>query len=717
MKSRFLSLILPLLLLHSLLLAPPARPETQTLQSITLQDRGYNNVTLRGLVSSAEFFLPGPGAVTVEGTSRFRLHYSHTDTLLGKRSSLTVRLNGVDLISTPLVAGAGAERWLDVPLPPRLVKNSFNRVEVVFYLRYADDEPCTDPYNPALWATVYADSMLEYGIGAPLALTGDLDLASYPMPFYREELGPEPALHLVLPPAPGATTLTAATSLVARLGQVSRSATLRPILHSAATLPDAPAIAVGPGSAFPWLSTLASLPLAYDGSRGQFLDPQGRPIPPEIGVLQLVPRSRGGELAMPLLLVSGGNEEGVRRAGLTLAARSFTALLNGQYTLITDPPHLEGLGEDEIRAGLFTFGELRRTSSDPTVRGRGEHSISVPFMMPQAWQFDNQQAQATVRFSHAAGLDERSLLTVVVNGTAIGSTRLGEKNATGATLSLPIPSSVLRPGANTLAATFDMAPEDDDPCDFAFDETAWGTIHRDSTLELPFAEGTPVLDLSAFAAPFVQGGTLRETSVLLSPSPDPAVISQTLTLAARLGKRTTSDLTYLPVTMATEPGLLPNHHLIAVGVPGTLPLLPALKNKLPLQFDETGALMLQNRTTELLAVQTQAPVGVLQTGDSPWHRGRRVLLISGTTAEAVGWAVEATDQNSLSGNAAIVTREGRVATLGLEPTRSEIASLPPERQLPLWLAVIAGLVVIAFLVATAVIATRRRNVQVGVAHE
>ncbi|MBI3684039.1 MAG: cellulose biosynthesis cyclic di-GMP-binding regulatory protein BcsB [Acidobacteria bacterium] len=705
-------LALAFLLAAGGLSAPPLGADSGGPQVLTLKDYGYDALTVRGVFGATDFWMPGPGPVSLVGASRFRLHYRSTDTLLPNRSTLTVRLNGLDIASAPLSPNAG-DRWLDIALPTSLIDPNFNRFEFNFFMRYDDAQHCSDPYNPALWATIFPDSYLEYGRWESKVFSDDLDLARYPSPFLRTESGPDPVLSVVSPQAPDAVTLTGMASLMARLGQLAAGRVLHPTVRPAGALPDVAAIIIGRGSEFPWLEGFNGFPLRYQASSGQFLDASGEPIAPEVGVLQVGLRPRANQPPVPLLLVSGGSAEGVSRAALALSSRSFSALLHGRYALITNPPDLSNLRENEIKPGVFSFGDLTKSASDLTVRGRGTHAVNIPFSLPQGWRFEK-QPQITLHFSHADGLDDRSLLTVEVNGAAVGSTRLTSNNANGGSLSLAIPPSALRPGLNSMALVFEARPNKDEPCEFVFDTVAWGTIHRDSTLDLSFTEDTTTTDLSVFAAPFIQQGIIRETSLLLPPSPGETVISQTLTLAARLGARTSSDLTYLPVLLASDSATLPDHHLILLGLPGAHPLLAPLALWLPIQFDDKGALVSTNLTAKLLAVQNEQAVGVIQIGDSPWQRARRVLVISGNSDEAISWAIEATARAPFKGNIAILTSDTKVTVLTQEPARRAV-QVPPEQQLPIGLAVAAVVVVALFLAvsAAALISGRRPRLDRG----
>lgn len=676
------------------LLVTPAAADTHSRDTITFEAQGYDTVTVRGVQAVADFWVKGPGPVEMTDAGRLRLHYTHAD-VLDASSTMTVRLNGHDIASRSLATSNGNEAWFDAPLPAPLINAAFNHVQIVFFMRHAD-APCTDPNDPSLWVTIFSDSGVEYPAGSPLAVEGDLDLASFPAPFYHPDQGAEQAIHMALPETPTTATLTAATSIAARLGQAGQDRTLIPILHSADTPPGDPAIVIGPPDALPWLEDV-DMPLAYDVAQKRFVEPDGTRVPRDAGVLQMM---RVGGTRM--LLVTGVTDEALLRAGHALSSRAAAPLLTGEYTLITEPPALDTLNTGIQSAGRRTFGKLTGLDSDPTVRGYGRHFVNIPFTMPQTWQFEEREPRVTVHFSHAAGLDDRSLLTVEVNGTAIGSTRLDDDNATNESLQLSIPSSVLQPGTNALAVTFDMYLADSNPCARLFEETAWGTVHRDSTLTLPYTEAPAGYDLSAFAAPFVRNGVLQETSILLPPAPSQTVISQTLAVAMSLGKRITSDAITLPTRPAGDPTAVPDTHLIIVTPPYGSPLLDELKSWLPVHLDAGGTLRWQGEDVELLAVRTEEPMGLLQMGDSPWHDDRTVLLVSGTSAAAVGWAANATTQESLTGNVAGVTEDGRIATLSLPPEQRR-PKIPPERRLPVWGTIGVGIGALIVLAITIIV--------------
>lgn len=710
MTFKYLRLLLLLVCGCLPFVAPRAAAQQSGLTSMTLKSLGYDTSTLRGALSSSEFFIPGPGAVQITASSKLRLHLSYTDLLRGERSSVSVRLNGHDTASVPLQDSKGSEQWLEVPLSPALIKPDFNSLQIVFNLRRDQgSESCADASDPVLWATIFPDSTIIYERGEPLRFDEPLELSKYPAPIYRTEYGPRPTIPVLVPTTPTTNTLVGAASLLASLGQAAAGRTLQPVAVTAETLSAQATLVIGTGRDFPWLAE-QPLPLKYDHATGQYFDGKNQPIAPEIGVIQLFTHQRNGAAAGSVLLVSGGNDIGVRRAALALASRTYAKLLHGTYALIPQEPNVEKLGKDGITPGQQTFGQLTASDNDPTVRNQGRSSVSATFYVPQSYRFD-QEPQVSLHFSHASGLDERSLLTIEINGTSIASTRLDDKNATGGTLTTKLPTSVLRSGANTIAATFQMRQRDAQPCPQAFDDVVWGTLHHDSSITLPFSDSTPQVDLSTLSAPFVQAGAIQNTLVVLPPRPDQLAISQTLTLAARLGAETKSDLTYLPVALTSDGATLPAQHLIVVGTPALQPLIGALQRTLPLEFNAAGVLEWRGSASEtpnapvLLAVQNEQAVGILQIAVSPWHNDRSVLLVSGTTEPAIGWAIDALTDGALTGNVALATADAHISTLSVrQSTPTDVTAVRNES--PIWIAILAGVLALALLGITIGIALR-----------
>ena len=679
----------------------------------TLKEQGYVTTTVRGIAASTEYWFPGNGQVTTLQETKFMLHYMHSPALISKHSSMTVVLNNQEIYSTDLIEGDGDEHWLEIDLPVDLVSPLFNNIRFIFYMRHTidDDEICTDPFSPALWATVFEDSYIEYSLGELKPYTETLDLSLYPQPFIMDVLGPEISLNLQLPNSIDNTTLTNAASVIAKLGQLANTQEIIPTTQNASQRPEKATITIGTGGSFSWLVTEPNLPLQFDPVSGLFIDESGKQIDPEIGIIQLIPATGEGGVANPVLLISGGNNEGVTRAAKVISSTSFSSLLRGNYALVNSTPSEQASSMDMLTTGTFTFGDLTQSDTDFTVKGRGTQVINIPFSMPQSWDFGDKVPSLNIHYSHADGLDERSLLTVEINDTAVGSVRLNDQNTTGANFTVVIPESVVSPDDNNIALVFDIYPQDDDPCDFEFGNSAWGTIHRDSILTISYDEGASEPSLTTYAAPFIQGGQINDSTVIIPSEPDRASLDMLFTFAGTFGNRTTADMLTLPVIMAKETNDVPKNNIIMIGLPEKLTLMKDTEGWLPLQFDSEGNLVWLENEESLLKLKTDKPLGILEISYSPWQNDKLLLLVSGTDKAAVNWSITALT-TPLTGNVAIASSEENIDTLSLKTTPKQI-TLTPEEKLPIWITVAIIAIVVVLLAITIFVSVKRSRSESG----
>ena len=712
MKRQIFSLLIASMI-ASLFIIPVYAQDAHQVVKHTLKEQNYKTTTVRGISASTEYWFPGNGPVTTLEGTRFVLHYMHSPAIISTHSSMTVVLNEQEIFSTDLLEGDGDEHWLEIELPEGLVSPLFNNIRINFYMRHTidDDEICTDPYSPALWATVFEDSYIEYSLGDIKPYTETLDLSLFPQPFIMDSLGPEITLNIQLPDSIDNTTLTDAISVMAKLGQLSGTQAIMPTTQNANQRPDEPTISIGTGNAFPWLASVPDLPLAFDPVSGLFLDTSGNQIDPEIGVIQLIPASGEAGVANPVLLISGGNSEGVTRAAKVISSGSFSSLLRGNYALVNSTPSDQASSIDLLTTGTFSFGDLTQSTADFTVRGRGTQYINIPFSMPQSWDFGDKVPSLNIHYSHADGLDKRSLLTIEINGTAIGSVRLNDQNTTGANFTVVIPESVINSDNNTIAMVFDIYPYDDDPCDFEFQNSAWGTIHRDSILTMDYDEGTNEPSLSSYAAPFVQGGQINDTTIIVPAAPDRTSLDLLFNFAETLGKRTTADMITLPVIMTDDSNNVPKSNIIMVGSPDKLQLLKETEGWLPLQFDSEGNLVWLENEESLLKLKSDKPLGIIEISYSPWQKEKLLLLISGTDKNAINWSINALT-TSLTGNVAIASSEESIDTLTLK-TAPKAQPIAVEEKLPIWITVAIIAIVVVLLAITVYVSVQRSRSESG----
>ncbi|MBD2354578.1 cellulose biosynthesis cyclic di-GMP-binding regulatory protein BcsB [Tolypothrix sp. FACHB-123] len=265
------------------------------------------------------------------------------------------------------------------------------------------------------------------------------------------------------------------------------------------------------------------------------------------------------------------------------------------------------------------------------MRLRGVYSEGrLAFTRPRNWKLDRGNVKALIRFQHSPALyASRSNLTVLLNGTSVGSVPLNRKQSQIGQVLLNIPSKLVQDyNELTIVAQQSNSLE----CSNPNSADLWTEILPDSKLIFNFQQQPIPLNFSRYPYPvFDELGLDTNQIVYLQPSQ----VSQTwLTPAARLQASLgrTADFRPIQTSLVSDVSdVKPNQRLVIIGTPSEQPALASWKN-LPLKVVSSQILDRDNNpipedTGVLLITRTEK-------SNAP------VLIATGNSSKAVAKAVQ-----------------------------------------------------------------------------
>lgn len=649
---------------------PPATP----FASIALSQIGYANNTLRGPVVSADYFIPGPepfrladedpagGGEPIRTWLDLQVLPSE---LLTTGSVMNVRWNDVSIHDREIGGGPGALR-LRIQVPRQLIRPEVNRLEVRAQLRL-DNDTCEagSVDSPARHLTVMASTAIRYGYAEPRVrweFPVVPDLVRYPEPFFLPTY-PQPApVRFVIPEKPSSTELTALLRVSSQLGQYAGDRGVKIELQRAnevtlADLKDADRhlVVIGKRASLPLLAEL-ELPLRQRDNA--FEDTTGQLVSPDSGVVML--STAPWNYARGVLAVTGESDTAVERAALAVSGRDGIRALRGKVEIVGEATPLEATGRG---TNVVTLAELGRV--DDVVSGVGDHGISFTTFLPAVDRDSSVAFDAVI--SHSALLDRnRSSLRLLVNDLPLESVALRDIDPVQAVRRFDLPGAALRPGANSIRIEISLRLPgfaERDLCNAVPVEQAWAVLHSGSGFQQPpDTAADRDLNLSLYPYPFHRAGRLDETTVVM-PSGDYGNAQALVQLAADLGRGTRADL-LRPVALdaaSFDPARdAVDRDIVLFGLPQDQPLLAALGDRLPVGVGPDQRLVLAREIT--VRVADREDLGIVQLISSPWSPGRAVLVVTGTSALGLDYAVEAIRRRSLSGNVVLASERTQRAS-------------------------------------------------------
>lgn len=166
-----------------------------------------------------------------------------------------------------------------------------------------------------------------------------------------------------------------------------------------------------------------------------------------------------------------------------------------------------------------------------------------------------------------------------------------------------------------------------------YDIRAIVTIRTTSSFRLPFEVSSPELNLSRLPAPFhLRDALLPDRTLLVVPDdPDVRGLEAALNVMSGFGALIgeTSDFGLVTASELTDSALAESN-LIFVGRPDQFDVLGTINFPLAIENNKFASLPVESETD-----------GVLEMGISPWNESKAILLVGGTSTEAVVKAAQA----------------------------------------------------------------------------
>ena len=351
-----------------------------------------------------------------------------------------------------------------------------------------------------------------------------------------------------------------------------------------------------------------------------------------------------------LIVASGQTPEAVESALRTLASDGFplSAAPAGIIRAGEAPAAVYGSKRLPLRPDAkYTFSSLGLSGASVLGKERGQAQLG--FALPANVTFDHADDMVlTLDFAYGAGLDQRSVVNILVNGNFERAVRM--TNPDGEVVpgyEVELPARSLRPGWNTVAFQIELSSPVAGACAAQPARNLAFTLKGTSTLTVPPADEFVELPNLALMqeAGFPFTGLEEAPMAIRAADASPDAMASVWTLAARLGQVNGSVFTDADFGIGLD---LPDADTLLVGArPGLGGLLALKELKLP----EAGGF------SQDLSLVDLGDNGLLIAGEAPGHKGRLVTLVTAETDAQLLASIRALVQPShwsqLSGGAAV----------------------------------------------------------------
>ena len=323
-----------------------------------------------------------------------------------------------------------------------------------------------------------------------------------------------------------------------------------------------------------------------------------------------------------------------------LMGNSIHALAGGQRgSSITEHNAFIQVGENEA---TVTFGEL---GFQETTLVSPFDSTRVLFSIPVNWQLvpgGEVQLDVEVTLTGAdvnlLGTNQNTFggsLVVTFNNELVSTIPLSTLGSQ--TLQLTLPSTALNSVREDGRHQLTISLSAEFSC--LYNIRAMVIIRESSIFRLPFEASAPELNLSRLPAPFhLRNALVPERTVVVVPDePDVQELQAAFNVMSGFGSFVGEIFDFRLVTEGelTET-VLAEHNLIFVGRPEQFDQLADINFPLAVENNQFASLPAESETD-----------GVIEMAISPWNESKAVLLVSGTSTEAVTKASQAVSSGEI----------------------------------------------------------------------
>ncbi len=660
------------------------------------------DLMLEGITATETVSFRVPKSWQLNQDPVLHLKYNHSASLVESRSVLAVWVNDTGAGSVRLSAENATDGYLKIRLSrTAFYDGGFNTLQFRV-VQHVDDE-CEDPFDPALWTRVQLDSFIRFSFQEDVLNT---DLVEFPYPYFDGRgYGPMEMAVAGIDKASNAQ-LDALGIVGFALG---RHATYRG-LSVAPPVRDTNAatshtLVVGTPSENPLVS--------------RFVDTSK--LRPGVGTIASVPNPSNPGKAV--LVVTGGDAEGVIKAAEALSSQDRYELLSGQVAGITDvrdplPPDSTRLprpvpnraSPEGVRFPLSTIGV-----KDQTVRGFYAPPVRIPLHMEGDSEVHIDGARVGIDYAYSSGLDTSlSTMEVRLDDVTLRSVALNEAEGDEkARLWVDLPYELFKPDT-VLEVVFHLFPLNFDPCVYVTDRHIWGTIFSSTELRIARDGYTQLPDLGKLRYDmWPMNSAMDDRGGLLVVTPDDAGAwdaSAVLQLLGHMGTLVTIERPDFAVTRGTSALEDPDgRDLVVLVGDGKNRTYSALREAGSLsQKGDDADVLLNDANDRVLAARVGTPYGTVEQAliDTKGI-GRTATIIKADSSQQMLQVVSRlTDPAVVSGMAGnlVVVGSGRdvrsldVAEKHEVGTRSVASTMRRVLQ-GSWAALVAGVVVAAILLA------------------
>lgn len=328
----------------------------------------------------------------------------------------------------------------------------------------------------------------------------------------------------------------------------------------------------------------------------------------------------------PALIVTSEDPLMLKKAGRLLGNQMLVDQLDG-------PEKWVDANTDVETPAINVSRDVTLTETGDKLTGMMHQEKSYFVSLP-ANRFIADSSKINLDFRYSDNLDfDRSLVTILINDTPIGSKKLTKEMSNQDRLTLTIPKNLEVSGSFTVTAAFDLELKSAG-CIELQDQMPWAYITKDSLLQLNTKDRTDLL-FNNYPNPFLRDASYNKIAVLLPEKMDSygyLTIGNLFHLLGKYAEANTGEVTFYKISEIPADSKLQQYNLISIGSYKDNAWLQKQNGKLFFQYSPDGTRLLSN---EKMSIEENygKRIGTLQLMESPYNQGYGWLAVTGANSK------------------------------------------------------------------------------------
>ncbi|SMG56900.1 cellulose biosynthesis cyclic di-GMP-binding regulatory protein BcsB [Paenibacillus aquistagni] len=564
-----------------------------------------NHVSLSGVTAARSLYITLEDYWNVSDLT-LHLDYQATQLARGEDSSVTLAMNGTRFYSFRPVIDDQKKQTLTVSVPKDLLVKGSNTLSLEGYITTnRPDQICVPPEKRDSWLVLYNSSFSTTTFTKNEVITS---IKAFNQQFVGLDTLSEKKSAIGVPSDSDSSELAAAVHALSGFAKSSRS--------EEAAVPMLPFLD-------PKLDERESVVIValYDHLPDKWKSALGSVSVNSKALIKVV-----NTPSQSALIVTSEDPMLLEKAGRLLANQTLVQQLDAAEKWVE-------ANTDVDTPDVTVRRDVTLTETGDKLTGMMHQEKSYFVSLPSN-RFIADASKINLDFRYSDNLDfDRSLVTIFINDTPIGSKKLTKELSNQDQLSLTIPKNLEISGNFSVTVAFDLELKSAG-CIEISDQMPWAFITKETMLQLNTKDRTDLL-FNNYPNPFLRDASFNKLAVLLPEkmdSYDYLTIGNLFHLLGKYAEANTGEVIFYHANQVPEDKKLEPYNIITIGSYMDNPWIKKHNKELFFRYSEEGSRIVSN---EKMSIDEEygKRIGTLQLLESPYAPGYGWLAVTGASSK------------------------------------------------------------------------------------